>query len=501
MKEHQIFCNILDYGAIPGGEASCTDAFKAAVKACATAGGGTVHVPAGLFRSGPIHLENNITLHVSAGARIIFSQDPADFPIVDSRWEGVERQVYSPLIYGKGLTNVAVTGRGVLDGRGQPWWKLYREGTLEYPRPRFICFEESYNVLIEGITLVDSPAWTLNPIACENLTVNKVTIINPADSPNTDGINPDSCKNIHISNCHVDVGDDCVTLKSGTEESSRRIPCENITITNCTMVHGHGGVVIGSEMSGGVRNVTISNCVFEGTDRGIRVKTRRGRGGMVEDIRVTNIVMKDVICPLIMHQYYFCGPGGKEPIVWDKNPHPVTATTPNFRRIHLSNITARGIKSAAIFLYGLPEQPISELTFDNVSLELAKGAEPVPPAMMTGLEPMAERGLVAWNVKNVSFNNVTISGHQGPAFQINDASNLEFSRCASGAASEAPVIRLENTQDVFIHGCRPEAGSEPFLELAGTENRQIELAANSSKLNAERIRCSAGATKDAVTIR
>jgi polygalacturonase len=228
----------------------------------ARGGGGTVRIAAGRYVTGAIMLRDDITLELEAGATIVGSEDPADYPPVEARWEGRHQITHAPLIGGTGLRNIAVTGRGTIDGAGAPWWKRFREKTLAHPRPRLVSFHESTNVLIEGVTLVNSPAWTINPVRCENVTVHRVTIKNPADSPNTDGINPDSCRYVHISDCHIDVGDDCITIKSGieTEAEDKRGPCENITITNCTMAHGHGGVVLGSEMSGDVRSVVISNC-------------------------------------------------------------------------------------------------------------------------------------------------------------------------------------------------------------------------------------------------
>jgi polygalacturonase len=397
--------------------------------ACVAAGGGTIYIPAGKYLTGPIHFQSNVTLNLDAGARLVFSQNSADFPVLFSRWEGVEREVYSPLIYGINLENVAVIGRGLIDGQGAIWWEKQRQNTLKYPRPRMISFEKCKNVLIEGLTLTNSPAWTINPIQCENVTIDKVTIKNPADVPTTDGIDPDSCQNVHISNCHLDVGDDCIVLKSGTEACSSKIPCENITITNCTMLHGHGGVVIGSEMSGDVRNVVIGNCVFEGTDRGIRIKSRRGRGGVVEDIRVNNNIMKNVITPFAMNEYYHCGPGGKEKRVWDKNPYPVDQTTPIIRRIHFSNITAREVTASAGFLYGLPELPITNVSFDNIAIQLAADAVAGLPDMMCHLNPVRQQGFFCCNVSNIFFNNVTIDGAIGPAFQIENAGNIELSRC------------------------------------------------------------------------
>jgi polygalacturonase len=493
------FTNICDFGAVPDGKTYCGEAFSAAVTACTAQGGGTVFVPAGTFYTGPIHLASNINLHLEAGAHLRFSQDPADYPLVYTRWEGTEGEVYSPLIYGKDLVNVSVTGRGVLDGCGDFWWKGFRQKTLAYPRPRFISFENCNNLLIQGITLLNSPAWTVNPILCENVTVDGITIKNPADSPNTDGINPDSCCNVHISNCHVDVGDDCVTIKSGIESSAYRVPCENVTVTNCTMIHGHGGVVIGSEMSGGIKNVTITNCVFEGTDRGIRLKSRRGRGGFIEDLVISNIVMKDVICPFIMNLYYFCGEGGKEPVVWDKNPHPVTEATPAFRRIRFNNIIAREVKASAGFIYGLPEMPVADIVFDNIAVYMAQNAEPAVPAMMSHLEPMARHGFFCCNATDILFNNVKVSGHDGPAFQIEKAKDVVFNNCSSKTESNPATISLQEASEVMITGCRAGA-SGPFLELHGTEIEQVELRGNSAAITRERIACDGGATVDLVQI-
>lgn len=440
--------NITDFGAVPDGVTLCSRAIEEAINAAAKAGGGTVYVPAGRYLTGTIYFKSNVTLNLDAGAVILFSNDPKDYTVVFSRWEGVERDVYSSCIYGDGLENIAITGRGILDGQGAYWWKVFRDKTVLYPRPKLISFQNSNNVLIEGVKLIDSPSWTINPIRCENVTIDKVSILNPADSPNTDGIDPDSCKNVHISNCHIDVGDDCIVIKSGTEDTPERVPCENVTITNCTMVHGHGGVVLGSEMSGDIRNVTISNCVFEGTDRGIRFKSRRGRGGVVEDIRVNNIVMKDVLCPFILNLYYFCGPRGMDKYVWDKNPYPVTEETPAFRRIHFSNITARDIRSAAGFLYGLAEMYVEDITFENIDIAMAADPKPEVPAMMSNLEPMRKRGFFCGNVKDIVFSRVSISDYEGPLFHIENGNNIEFFKCrADKKELTDDMLSLVNVSD------------------------------------------------------
>ncbi|CAM4355309.1 glycoside hydrolase family 28 protein [Paenibacillus phoenicis] len=435
--------NIVDYGAVKDSGVPATAAIEAAITAASEAGGGTVVVPAGTFVTGAIFLKSHIELRLSPGAVLSFSTNPDDYPVVKSRWEGVQREVHASCIYGEDLENVTVTGSGCINGNGQPWWEKQRNRPeeLHYPRPKLISFDRCRRVTIRDVSLVDSPSWTVNPIRCHNVTIDNVSILNPADSPNTDGINPESCSNVRISNCHIDVGDDCIAIKAGTEETAERVPCENITITNCTMIHGHGGVVIGSEMSGNIRNVTISNCVFQHTDRGIRLKSRRGRGGIVEDIRVSNLVMENVICPFIMNLYYFCGPRGKEKYVWDKNPYPVTEETPQFRRIHFSDITAREVHAAAGFLYGLAEQYISEVTFDQIEISMAKDAVPGRPAMMDGIEETARRGFYLGNVRDVRFNQVSIENHEGPAFYIENGEDVELTACRSKrTAKPEPLV-------------------------------------------------------------
>ena len=417
IKLNSVF-DISGFGADPTGVLVSTDAITQALCECKKAGGGTVFIPAGIFLTGPLCMESNTVLYISAGAKLVFVQDQEAYPVINTRWEGSERQARTPCIYGKGLENVTIAGPGELDGQGAYWWNLFKTGGLKYPRPRFIGLEDCRHVVIEGVRLLNSPSWTINPVCCENVTIDKVSIKNPADSPNTDGINPDSSKYVHISNCHVDVGDDCITIKSGTEKSSRSISCEGITVTNCTLVHGHGGVVIGSEMSGGIRNVVISNCVFEGTDRGVRIKTRRGRGGFVEDVRVSNLVMKGVMCPFVIHQFYFCGEGGKDAYVRDRRPQPVTVSTPFIRRICLSDISAVDATAAAGFIFGLPEAPVEDVRLSNIAVYMAKDCEPGMPAMMDGLEPMKARGFFCCNLKASAFDRVIVRGQEGPEYEL-----------------------------------------------------------------------------------
>lgn len=385
-------------------------------------GGGTLFFPAGRYLTGSIVMKSNITLELEAGATLLFSDDFDQYlPFVEMRYEGVMMKSFSPLIYAVDAENITIKGEGTLDGQGKKWWMeffrvmidlkdngvrdinkyqpmwdkandtkaLYAETNEDYVntlqrrffRPPFIQPLRCKNVKIEGVKIVNSPFWTVNPQFCDNVTVKGVTIHN-VPSPNTDGINPESCSNVHISDCHISVGDDCITIKSGRDLQGRKAaaPCQNITITNCTMLAGHGGVVIGSEMSGGVCKVVISNCVFDGTDRGIRLKSTRGRGGVVEDIRISNVVMRNIKNEAIVMD-----------LMYSNMPaEPLSERTPIFRDIHVSGLTARDVK-IPIFIRGLDEAPISDVSLRDINIQSRE-----KPQFL--------------NYKNLSLTDVTING-------------------------------------------------------------------------------------------
>jgi polygalacturonase len=418
--------NVADFGAVPDGSTLSTAAFAAAIDRAAQHGGGTVLVPPGRYLTGSIILKSNTHLRLEPGATILGSQNPADYPLADGRWEGLDARTHLGLIAAVDAQNVSVTGRGAIDGQGQPWWRMVRQRSLQHPRPRLLCFLRCRDLRVEGLTLLNSPAWTVHPYACQNVTIDGLTLRNPPDSPNTDGINPESCANVHVVNCHIDVGDDCITLKAGADPSHASAPCRNITIANCTLVHGHGGVVIGSEMSGGVRNVVISNCVFEGTDRGIRIKTRRGRGGIVEDVRVSNLIMDSVGCPLVMHMFYRCGIAPQDVAhASDARPQAVGPLTPTIRNIHLAHVTARNVTGpAAGFLYGLPEMPIDGVTLDDVRVALADQVAPEhrEPAMMLFDCPSTRGEFYARFTRGLRLRDVRIAGRDSPGVRVEDSS-------------------------------------------------------------------------------
>ena len=446
---HGQWVNILETGAIADGSTVSTAAIQRAIDLCSQRGGGTVFIPAGEFISGTLWMRSNITLHLDSGAILLGDSQPSSFPRWTTKWEGNAGIIcHAPLIAGEGLSNISLSGRGLVDGRGKMWWDVFNPGQPPDIRPHLVRFVDCRDVLIDGLHFSNSPRWTLNPVACDNVTITQVTIRNPHDSPNTDGINPDSCSNVHIANCHIDVGDDCIAIKSGSEEDGRPNPrpCQNITITNCTMLHGHGGVVIGSEMTGGVRNVSISNCVFCGTDRGIRLKSRRGRGNAVEDLRVDNIVMDEVHCPIVVNLFYVCGTSQHSKLL-DPSPQPVNSGTPQFRRLRFSNITARKVKFAGAFILGLPEMFVEDIVLDGISIYMdTESTDAGSPAMAAGVHDMCRAGVVLKNARNVKLRRIDLYDQLGPA------------------------VTIDNSQEILISDLYANADNGPLLLVDGVDS-------------------------------
>jgi polygalacturonase len=477
----QKYFNIMDYGAKTDGVTKITGSIKKAIDAACKTGGGTIFFPAGEYLTGPVLLKSNITLLIDAGAILKFSDDFDDYlPMVQSRWEGIDVMNFSPLFYAYKAENIAITGRGIIEGQGRKWWdfhqqlfgkpKDYRSKWQEefarqnpnvilpdepemitrgFCRPPFIQPMYCKNVLIEGITIHNSPFWTINPEFCDNVTVSGVTIANPL-SPNTDGINPESCSNVHISDCHISVGDDCITIKSGKDKAGRKmgIPAENYTITNCTMLSGHGGVVIGSEMSGGVKKITISNCIFDGTDRGIRIKTARGRGGVVEDITVDNIVMKNIKIEAFTLSMFYS----------KSDVEPVTERTPQFKNFHFSNITGNAKHAGSIT--GLEEMPVKDISFDGIYLK-------------------TQTGFTVSNAENISFHNLQIDTENGPSIFADKSSDIEIDGLKNlTPQSNSSVIGLLNIKDAYIHNCYQPVETSLLIKVDGEGTQNILTSGN-----------------------
>ena len=414
--------DIRDFGAKADGETLNTEAINNAIKAVSEKGGGKVVIPEGLWLTGPVVLQNNVNLHVEKNALVLFSGDADLYPLVRTSFEGLDMLRCQSPVSAMNAENIAITGYGVLDGSGDSWrpvkrnkmtdgqWKSLLksggvvdesgkvwytnegalkasiltgskekreisdsewEGMKRWLRPVLLSIVKSKRVLLEGVTFRNSPSWCLHPLSCEDLTLNGVKVFNPWYSQNGDALDVESCKNVVVTNSLFDAGDDAICIKSGKDADGRRRgePCENVLVKNNTVLHGHGGFVVGSEMSGGVRNVYVADCTFIGTDVGLRFKSTRGRGGVVENVYVDNINMINIPGDALIADLYYAvkdAPGAPVPAV--------TEETPSFKNIHISNISCKGA-GRAMFLNGLPEMPIENFSVRNMRItDAQKGA-------------------------------------------------------------------------------------------------------------------------------
>lgn len=413
--------NINDFGAVADGKTLNTAAFAKAIKACSENGGGKVLVPNGKYLTGAIHLESNINLHLEDKAEILFSLNPKDYPIVHTSWEGTELMNYSPLIYAKNKTNVAVTGKGTLNGQADNtnWWiwsggkgygwkkgipsqndptnrevlvdmaekgipiaeRIFGDG--RYLRPNFIEFFECNTVLVKDIKVINSPFWILHPIKTNNIIIDGVTV--NSHGPNNDGCDPEYSQNVIIKNCTFNTGDDCIAIKSGRDADGRRVavPSKNIVVQNCKMIDGHGGVVIGSEISAGVNNVFVENCVMDSPnlDRAIRIKTNSKRGGVIENVFVRNLEVGTVKeCVLLVTMFY----------------NVYGSQTGNFiptvRNISLENVNVKNGGKYSVWAEGYEESPVENITLKNVKIQKVDSV------------------YLLKNVKNINFINTYING-------------------------------------------------------------------------------------------
>jgi hypothetical protein len=493
-------CDVRDYGASGNGKTKDTQAIQKAIEACAQKGAGVVYFPPGSYLSGTIALRSNLTLHIEAGATLLASPDVEDYPLLPEPYQP-QNLSRSALIYGQGLENVTIAGRGTIDGQGLLWWKRARMPTqpvdidfhnhhlanspgqgdyyfqgkptkeeadkvAKHGSPKSILLVSCTNVLMEGLTIRNSPNWTVDVAFGEQVVLRGLTIDNPMESPTTDAMDIESCRNVHIDDCTLSAGDDLVTIKSGREEAGRRVgkPCENVTVTNCTLLRGHGGIVLGSETSGGVRNIAVSNCVLRGTDLGFWLKTQRGRGGVVDGLVVSNIVIEDVYEPFRITMYYDLQTmlgftPTRTPIPPDR-VEPVTERTPVWRNLSFENILARGATTAG-FVLGLPESPYSGVTFRNVRV-WAK-----------------QEGFLCRYAKDVAFHNVQIDTGAGSALVCRNVDGLEIDGFRTTEPhAEVPVIDLSYITDALLRGSWATRGTGIFVNVSGNSTRNVMLNGN-----------------------
>lgn len=486
--------NIVDFGAIPNSKKLCTKAINKAIETCSNSGGGVVVIPSGMWNTGPIYLKSNVNLHTQNGAFISFTSDLNAYKLIKSYFEGNTVIRCESPIMGVDLENIAITGQGIFDGNGSSWrpvkiskmnggqWKkrvssggvLSKNGKIWYPsigsyigneekdklpkpgtienlkpykhalRPVMVSLVKCKRLLLEGVTFQNSPAWNVNPLMCEHLILNNLTIRNPSYSQNGDGLDIESCRIGLVSNCRFDVGDDAICIKSGKnkEGRDRNKPTELFVIKDCVVYHAHGGFVVGSEMSGGVRNLFVKNLTFNGTDCGLRFKSTRGRGGLVENIWMEDIKMNNISTEAIRFNLYYFGKSTiEDPLTGEivVAKMPVTEETPAFRNMYFKNIYVDGAKQT-LKIMGIPEMPVENLQFKNV----------------------------------LSYSDTGI--------QVNYASNIDFNNIDLRLAKPGIAVRLSNSQDVNIKSFK-SIGQEQLFLIGGATTKNITLNMESKKLS------------------
>lgn len=509
--------NIVTYGAKPDGVTLNTIAINNAIDACVKGGGGTVMIPAGLWNTGPIVLQSNVNLYAARGALISFTSDRTQYPLMKSSYEGSDAARCQSPISATNAENIAITGQGIFNGSGQAWRPLKKDKVTEtewrrlissggvltedkkgwYPsagalkasltsdigrlsggrelkdfeeirdflRPNMLRITNCKNVLLEDVTFENSPAWTMHIALSQQITIKKVTVKNPSYGQNTDALDLESCANIFLDGCSFDTGDDGICIKSGRDEEGRKrgMPTENMIAQNCTVYHAHGGFVIGSEMSGGARNLFVSNCTFIGTDIGLRFKTVRGRGGVVENIYASNIVMKDIPGEAISFDMYYAAKD-PVPLAGEKREMPVietlpvTEATPVFRNFYINGINCNGAEKA-IFVRGIPEM----------------------------------------NVRNIQFRNMVMTSKKG--IECTEGTNIRFSNIRLITESSDPLVYLQNSSGIQFDNISYDKKADLLFSVNGERSKNIQVANTVPVVAKEKIVFNFGATSSSVVFK
>ncbi|HUC81455.1 MAG TPA: glycoside hydrolase family 28 protein [Flavisolibacter sp.] len=507
---------ITKFGATPDGVTLNTKSINDAIAASNKRGGGVVVVPTGLWLTGPIELKSNVNLHLQKNAVLQFTSDFNQYKLVEGNWEGLPQMRNQSPISAANATNIAITGFGIIDGAGEAWrmvkkdklsesnWKKLvasggvvsddkriwypSEGSLkgskmknpgqispektpefyqeikDFLRPNLLVITKSNRILLEGVTFQNSPAWCLHPLMSENITIRNISVKNPWYAQNGDGLDLESCKNVLVENSVFDVGDDGICIKSGRDAEGRKrgMPTENVMVKNCTVYAAHGGFVVGSEMSGGARNIWVEDCTFIGTDIGLRFKTTRGRGGIVENIFIKNIAMRNIIGEAILFDMYYAaqdpialtGEKRQPPKVEAK---PVTEETPQFRNIYIKNVVANGAHKA-IFVRGLPEMNIKNIVMEDMVLQAQEG-----------LDMTEGTGIALKNVQLITEN-------------------------------KNPVMNIHNSQGISLTNVKYN-DADVLLNVTGEKSKGIVLNSTDVKKAKKGVEFGYGATEEAVKMR
>jgi polygalacturonase len=483
------------YGAVADGRTAATEAFQRAIDACAAAGGGTVLVPPGRYVIGAVFLRSHVHLHLSRGATLLGSERPADYPPIKGREEGVDRQVHASMLTGQEIEDVVITGSGTIDGRGGAfWWKAddqawkmrvaaklprgapYPAGApLKYPRPRTICLVRCRNVVVEGLTLVDGPGVNIHLLYCQDVVIDRLTVYQNQPVRSSEAVIIDSTQRVAITRCRISAGADGIGIKSGYNEEGRKIgiPVEDVLIDGCHLFRVSSAVMVGSETAGGIRNVLITNSLISDCMSAIRIRAPRGRGGVVEKIRLCNVVIDRVDEVVVKISNFFDsirgeGRGGRLNLsrsnveLARSRKEPIDEGTPTFRNFTFNRLTVGKAKGLAL-VEGLPERFIQGVTFQEISL-----AE-------------APSGVFCTMAADVSIDGVTLGVLQDPAVDAREVQRLEVHRLrCRQPPPDAPVVWLENVARAFIHGCdiAPGKATTPWFDQE--QSRDVTLAANNA---------------------
>lgn len=507
--------SIWNEGAKPDGTTLNTAAIQRSIDVLSKRGGGVVQIPSGLWLTGPIELKSNINLHLSLGATLLFTSDFNQYPLVEANWEGLPQMRNQSPISATNAKNIAITGKGIIDGNGDAWrmvkkdklsesqWKrlvssggvlsedkktwypsekslkgstysnpghitpekstAFYESIKDFLRPNLLLLTKCKFILLEGVTFQNSAAWCLHPLMSEHLTVRNISVKNPWYAQNGDGIDVESCRNVLIENSIFDVGDDALCMKSGRDAAGRlrAMPTENVIIRGCTVYASHGGFVIGSEMSGGARNIYVSNCTFIGTDIGLRFKTTRGRGGMVENVFIKDIYMKDIVGEAILFDMYYAA---KDPIPLSGEKRelpkvefrPVDETTPVFRNFHISNVYCNGAEKG-IFIRGLPEMHVNEVILQDMVLRARKGID------------------------------------------VQEASNIVFRRITVISKETEPVIDLVQSDRLVFEQIQANPIAHLLFRLSGERSADIRIGKTITGPETQKIRYELGANEKMIS--
>ena len=434
--------NVRDFGAKGDGVSDDTHFIQAAVMACPRES--RVLIPSGVYRISTLFLKDHLNLELEKGAVLKAFTEREKFPVFQGTipgnrseeemllgtWEGDSQAMFSGIICGVRVNDVTIYGEGVVDGNAshKNWWENPKDIKIA-ARPRMIFLNQCENIVVAGITVQNSPSWNVHPYFSRHLQFIGMQILGPKDSPNTDGLDPESCKDVRITGVYFSVGDDCIAVKSGkiAVGSKYKTPSEDIIIRQCCMRDGNGSITLGSEMAAGVKNLKAMNCKFLNTDRGLRIKTRRGRGkdAVIDNILFEDIVMDHVMTPFVINCFYFCDPDGKTDYVQCKKALPVDERTPAVKKLTFKNIKADNCHVAAAFFYGLPEQKIEEINMEHVRVTYAKEAKAGKPAMMNGVsDEIKKMGIYANNIKKLTLCDVNIQGADSEAIHTENVDKV-----------------------------------------------------------------------------